>query len=75
MGRYVVEADKLANKFGLLKKGEKFYASEEDETVKALLKEGKVKLFGDEPVSDEKVSDEPEQEAVEEISEVKKKRK
>ena len=75
MGRYVVEADELANKFGLLKKGEKFYASEEDETVKALLKEGKVKLFGDEPVSDEKVSDEPEQEAVEEISEVKKKRK
>lgn len=43
MSLYIVEAEKLANKFGVFRKGEKFNADKNDPELKELVKNGDVK--------------------------------
>ena len=81
MSRYIVEAEKLANKFGVLEKGEKFHGSEDDSLVIELLKNKDIKLFEDTkveaPVETEVDTENPpvEVELVDEEETPKKKRK
>lgn len=54
MSLYIVEAEKLSNKFGVLRKGEKFNADKDDPELKALVSNGDVKNVRPTPVKTEK---------------------